>query len=244
MEPHRVGLAFRAVRIRKGLRQQDVAAASGVSRSTVSRIERGEMEGVPIGALLTVASALGISADLRLRWAGSELDRMLNARHAALHESVARSFRDLSDWVIAPEVSFSVYGERGVIDLLAWHGPTRSLIVIELKTALVDVNDLMGSVDRKRRLAPRVGRERGWDPASVSVWVILAGGRTNRRKVAAHSATLRAAFPDDGRSVRPWLRAPVRAISCLSLWTDAHGAGAKRGLATVHRVRRRASRVA
>jgi len=240
----RIGRAFRAVRIRKGLRQEDVAAASGVSRSTVSRIERGDIDGLTFGALLAVATALGINLELKLRWAGSELDRMLNARHAALHESVARSFRDLAGWVLAPEVSFSIYGERGVIDLLAWHGPTRSLVVIELKTALVDVNDLMGSVDRKRRLAPRVARERGWDPASVSVWVILAGGRTNRRKVAAHSTTLRAAFPDDGRTVCPWLRAPVGAISCLSLWTDAHGAGASAALATVHRVRRRASRVA
>lgn len=244
MEPQRVGLAYRAVRIRKGLRQEDVAAASGVSRASVSRIERGEIEGLTVGALLAVARALGISADLRLRWAGSELDRMLNARHAALHESVARSFGEFTGWVLAPEVSFSIYGERGVIDILAWHAQTRSLMVLELKTDLVDVNELMGSVDRKRRLARRVASERGWDAASVSAWVILAGGRTNRRKVAAHSATLRAAFPDDGRAVRHWLPTPIGAISCLSLWTDAHGTRSTVGLATVHRVRRRASKVA
>lgn len=35
-----------------------------------------------------------------------------------------------------PEVSFSIYGQRGVIDILAWHAATRSLLVIELKTEM------------------------------------------------------------------------------------------------------------
>jgi hypothetical protein len=65
-------------------------------------------------------------------------------------------------WSIAPEVSFSIWGERGLIDILAWHAPTRSLLVIELKTAIVDVSGLVGTVDRKRRLAPEIARSRGW----------------------------------------------------------------------------------
>jgi len=41
-----------------------------------------------------------------------------------------------------------VYGERGVIDILCFHSPTGSLLVIELKTEIVDVQDLVGGVDR------------------------------------------------------------------------------------------------
>ena len=68
-----------------------------------------------------------------------------------MHESVARVFRDeLPAWMLAPEVSFSVYGERGVIDILAWHPGRRALLVIELKTDLVDMNELLGTFDRKR----------------------------------------------------------------------------------------------
>lgn len=48
-----------------------------------------------------------------------------------------------------PEVSFSIYGERGVIDLLAWHGPSRTLLVIELKTEVVDAAEMLGVLDRK-----------------------------------------------------------------------------------------------
>ena len=48
-------------------------------------------------------------------------------------------------WVVRPEVSFSIYGERGVIDVLAWHPARRAILVIELKTELVDINELMGT---------------------------------------------------------------------------------------------------
>ena len=70
-------------------------------------------------------------------------------------------------WLFAPEVSFSVYGERGVIDLLAFHPASGCLLVIELKTAIIDVNDLVGTMDRRCRLAAgiragaRLGRHDG-----------------------------------------------------------------------------------
>ena len=105
---------------------------------------------------------------------------MLNARHSALHELVARAFRSgLPDWVLAPEVSFSIWGERGVIDILAWHPSQRAILVTELKTDIADANEMVGTVDRKRRLAARVARERGWDPVTISVWVIVSGVSTN-----------------------------------------------------------------
>src|SRR3990172_7866306 len=118
----------------------------------------------------------------------------------------------------------SMYGERGVIDVLAWHAATRTALVIELKTVIADVNELIGNVDRKRRLAPRVAAERGWDARAVACWVIVAEGRSNRRRLAAHAAVLRAAFPEDGHVVRSWLRQPDRPIAALSFWQPPGGA--------------------
>ena len=93
---------------------------------------------------------------------------------------MARWFgKGLPAWVLAPEVSYSIYGEHGVIDILAWHPDRRALLVIELKTDIVDVNDLAGSADRRRRLARKIVAEKGWDPVTVSVWVVVApGGQT------------------------------------------------------------------
>jgi transcriptional regulator with XRE-family HTH domain len=237
MDDIRFGAAVRAIRVRKGWRQVDVAERARVSQSTVSRIERGHVGPLSIDAVRSVARALDIRVDLMARWRAGDLDRLLNARHSALHDAMARYFATRhGPWEIAPEVSFSIYGERGVIDIVAWHPGRRALLIIELKTDIADVNELMGSVDRKRRLAFQIARERGWDPAHVSVWVAVAASRTNRARVAAHSAVLRQAFPDDGRSVEAWLRSPDRPIRALSLW-QGRGDALGTGLATLRRVR-------
>jgi transcriptional regulator with XRE-family HTH domain len=220
MEDARVGHALRLVRQRRGWTQRALAGRVGASQGLISMIERGHMDTVSLRILRRVAGALDIRIDLTARWRAGDLDRLLNARHSELHELVARWFADqLPDWVLAPEVSFSVYGERGVIDILAWHERTGSLLVIELKTAIADVNELLGTMDRKKRLAAQVARERGWHAKSVSAWLIVADTRTNRRRLDAHMAVIRNAFPDGTWAVRRWLRRPREAIAAVTVWT-------------------------
>jgi transcriptional regulator with XRE-family HTH domain len=238
VDTHRLGAVVRALRIRRGWRQLDLAVRAAVPRSSVSKLERGRLGELSVDTVVRIAEALGARLDLVLRWQGGDLDRLVNARHSALHESVARHFLALPGWVLAPEVSFSIRGERGVIDILAWHAASGTLLVIELKTEIVDMNDLMGLVDRKRRLATEIGRNRGWNAATVAVWVIVGDSSTNRRRVASHATTLRAAFPVDGRSIGSWLRDPAGPVACLSFWSDDRRASTKGGLATVKRVRR------
>jgi transcriptional regulator with XRE-family HTH domain len=221
MDDMRVGAAFRAVRLRRGWRQQDVAERAGVSRAFVSLVERGHLDRVSLGTLRGLGRVLDIRVDTIARWRGGELDRLVNARHSALHESVAHAFVHLPGWTIVPEVSFSSYGERGVIDLLAFHPSSGCLLVIELKTEIVDVQLLVGSLDRKARLAPGLGRGQGWAVSSVSRWLIVSDDKTNQRRVAAHRAMLRAAFPQTGRTMRSWLLRPTGSVRALSMWTSA-----------------------
>lgn len=215
MDAARVGAIFRAVRLRRGLRQADVARLAGVSPKVISRIESGAIDGVVVDRVMRVAKALDIRLEWNAWWRGGELDRMVNAGHAAMHESVARWLR-ASGWLIAPEASFSIYGERGVIDVLAFEPASRALLVVELKTQLVDVQELLEAVDRYRRLAPVVARERGWDVETVSAWVVLRDTPTNRRRLADHATVLRSAFPTDGRSMRGWLARPRGQVAALS----------------------------
>lgn len=237
MDDQRIGAAFRAIRVRKGWRQRDLARRAGVSQATVSRIERGVLSGVPLGTLRAVAIALEAQFDPLVRWHGGDLPRLLGARHAALHEAASRLFGSLDGWLAEPEVSFSIYGERGVIDVFAWHAATRSLLVVELKTEFVDVNELMGTLDRKRRLAPVVAQDRGWAPLSVSTWVLVADSRTNRRVVAAHVLVLRSKLPVDGRTMRAWVRGPVGRVDALTFLPSTHQASRRTALAPVRRVR-------
>lgn len=244
MDDQRLGAAIRLIRIRSRWGQRDLAAAARVSTSTVSRLERGHLGSLSVDVIRRIAAVLDIRVDLRGRWRAGDLDRLLNARHSALHEAVARSFRaDLPPWTIRPEVSFSIYGERGIVDVVAWHPARRALLIIELKTDTVDVNDLVGGVDRKRRLAGRIAAELGYQPLTVSTWVVVAPGRTNRRRIAVHGAMLRAAFPVDGRGVRRWLRDPGHAIDALSLWPESHAETARSDPVPVRRVRPPSERV-
>lgn len=236
MDDQRLGATIRAIRVRRGWRQSDLAGRSGVSPATISRLERGHPGLLTVDTVRRVASALDIRVDLVPRWRAGDLDRLLNAKHSQLHELVARWFaQELPAWVLAPEVSYAIYGERGVIDIVAWHPGRRAILVIELKTDVVDVNQLIGKVGEKARLIRQIVRDRGWDPLTVSTWVIVASGRTNRARLAAHQAVLRAAFPADGRGMRHWLGDPAGSVAALSLWTEL----AARPLMPTRRVRRR-----
>ena len=239
MDDLRFGSVVRVVRQRRGWRQSDLAARSRVSQATVSSIERGHCASLSLDTVRRVSGALDIRVDLVARWRAGDLDRLLSARHSRLHESVSRQFSDhLPEWSLAPEVSFSVFGERGIVDLIAWHASSRSMLLIELKTEIVDVNELIRTFDRKVRLGRVIARGRGWDPAGISGWVIVAPGRVNRERMAAHRSMLRAAFPVDGRSIDSWLRRPVGTVSALSLWRNTNVGATAADLSPVRRVRR------
>jgi transcriptional regulator with XRE-family HTH domain len=224
MTDAQVGRSFRAVRIRLRLRQVDVAERARVSRHVVSRIERGRLDEVSIRSLRRVADAQAIHVTFVPRWRGGELDRLVNARHAGLHETALRQFEERPEWETVSEATFAVYGERGIIDLLAWHPGRRALLIGELKSDFVDPQELVGTMDKRKRLALSIARERGWDPMTVSVWVIAEEGRANRRRLASSRRLLRGAFPATGHAMRSWLRDPAMPIAALSFLTVARGA--------------------
>jgi transcriptional regulator with XRE-family HTH domain len=242
MDDQRLGRALRAIRIRKHWRQSDVSAKAGLSATLVARIERGELASVPMGKIRRVADILGARFDPVVRWQGADLGRLLDARHAAMHEAMAALLSGLDGWQFEPEVSFSIYGERGIIDILAWHPGRRMLLVIELKTEVVEVSGLIASMDQRRRLAWDIARDRGWDPMAVSTWVVIADSRTNRRAVAAHSGALRAKMPVDGRGMRGWLRDPSRRVDALGFLSNRHATALGRPVAPVKRVMARQAR--
>lgn len=201
-------------------------------------MERGRLDGIRVGSLRRVAEELEIRIVIDARWRGGELDRLLNARHSALHESLARHLSGLHGWIFEPEVSFAYYRDRGIVDILAWHAGRRALLLIELKTELVDIQEAVGTFDVKLRVAGRIARDRGWFPEVIGGWLVIADSTTNRRRAAAHTAMLRAAFPADGHAIRSWLRSPDGSIRALSFWSEAQSIAAKRRAAPRQRVQR------
>jgi transcriptional regulator with XRE-family HTH domain len=227
----RFGRGLRAIRLRRGWRQIDLARAAGVSATLVSNVELGAGAKVTIATLERIAAPLAARVAVRLDWRGGEdVDRLADAGHAALVELVVAVLR-AEGWATAAEVSFSVYGERGSVDVLAFH-PTGVLLIVEVKTVIPDVGAMLMVLDRKRRLAPRIGLERGWQARSVGRLLVVADGATARRRVAAVRGTFAAELPARNAEVKRWLRSPVGAISGLWFLSSA----------TPTRVRKRAGR--
>jgi len=216
---------------------------AGVARSTISDIETGNLAALSLAALRRVGAPLQIQVEVRGRWRGGGGERLLNRRHSRLAESVARVLGRFDGWAFAAEVSFSVYGERGIVDQIGWHEANRHLLVIELETEFVDVNEMLGTLDRKARLAPVIAAQRGWRPATVSVWLIVANSRTNRRHAAEHSTLLRTRFGCDGRSLAAFLRHPAGPTTGLAFWSDVDAGDTRREGLAARKVVRRPKRV-
>lgn len=235
------GRLLRELRVRLGWAQREVASQAGISQAAYSEIERGLLETVSLGKLRKVAAVLEVRLPLEPRWRGAAVDRVTASRHASMTEAVTRLLLEFG-WEVRPEVSFNWYGERGVVDIVAWHAATRTLLLVELKTELVDPNDLLAVTDRRRRLATQIAEPFGWEPARVGQWVVVAESRTNQRRLAEHRASLRAAFPADGRSVAGWLRQPDRPVSALWFLTDSSPSSVRQRRAPRLRVRARPPR--
>lgn len=190
MDRVRLGNTFRAIRLELHLRQSDVAARAGVSQSTVSSIECGLSGPVPLDKLERVAGVLQADFAVALRWRGPNLARLLDRRHAALSNAVVAELR-AAGWQMLPEETFNDFGDRGAVDILAWRPPERALLIIEVKTELVDLQEMLRTLDMKSRVVPgQVRRRYGWSVDCVAKVVVMPGTTTHRRAVANHDALL------------------------------------------------------
>lgn len=217
------------LRIRQRLTQVALAARAGVGRRAISLLETGRARSLRLREVEAIIGALGGRLDVRVLWNGPDLDRLLDEAHAALGASVKRRLERWG-WLVRVEVSYSRFGERGRIDLLAFHPATRVLLVIELKSELVDVQALLGSLDVKVRLAPWLAERFGWTPRVVLPAIVFLEDRTNRNRLE-RVEPLFDRFVLRGRAAVSWLRRPTPDAPSGLLWFTNPGAGRRTGAA-------------
>src|SRR5512141_2886956 len=105
MDDRQLGSLLRAVRQRRGFRQQALAAAAGVGRSTISAMEAGMLDRVSLGTLRRVANELQVRVELKGWWRGGDGGRLVSRRHSLLAERWARFVRGFPEWQFEAEVS-------------------------------------------------------------------------------------------------------------------------------------------
>jgi transcriptional regulator with XRE-family HTH domain len=208
MQDPQVGALLRQIRRRRGLRQRDVARLAGVSQGTVSLAERGLLDRLTLSTLRNVCGALEVTLLVVPRWRGGQAARLADSAHAAMVERVVAMLA-AAGWTVLVEYTFSRFGERGSIDVLAWHPRHEAMLIVEVKSELGDLQDLLSTLGRKRRLAPGLlARERGWRARTVGCVVVLPPTTAARNSIRRHQATFRTALPDRGRAARRWVRDP------------------------------------
>jgi transcriptional regulator with XRE-family HTH domain len=219
-----IGRVLRALRHRKGWRQDDLSRSADVARSIISDLEAGILDRHSVGALRSCVSAAGGYLRLVIDVPRGDLNRLLDADHARLQERWKR-WLEARGWLVEAEVTFNHYGERGSIDLLAWHPGARIVLMIEIKSVIVDVQAIASSIDRKARIAAVLARDRGWLAATVVPALLVREGSTARRRVADHAGIF-ARLALRGRAAPAWLRDPRSTLAptgllCFTKLSDA-----------------------
>ena len=213
MTPVVIGRHLRTLRHRKRMRQVDLARKTEISQSTISRVERGDLGVVSAATLGRIFDAVEAELIVSVRWRGGELDRLADRAHARLVELVTQRLTRLG-WQVFPEVTFSHFGERGSIDVLAWDPVERAVVIGEVKSEIAGVEETLRRHDAKVRLATVIVRERfGVAPRTISKLLILPESATARRRIAEHASTFERAYPDRGAVVRDRLAARNEAIA-------------------------------
>src|SRR5262249_7096553 len=150
--------------------------------------------GVTVHVLRALVAALDARVAFDVMWRGGAIDRLLDERHASLVNLVV-SILNLFGWSTAIEVSFNDYGDRGSIDVLAWHPILRTLLVIEVKSEITSIEELARRLDVKVRLARKIGYERAWDAARVAAIVVLPETTQSRGALARYQSVFDTTYP-------------------------------------------------
>jgi transcriptional regulator with XRE-family HTH domain len=228
LDDRRIGLALRALRRRRRLRQLDLAVAAGLSQGTISLVERGHLDRLSLATLRKLFRSVDASFMSEVRWRGGALDRLLDERHAQLVGQLLRVLES-ADWDCAPEVSYSEWGERGSVDVLGARMATRTALVTEVKSELTSIEQTVRVHDAKCRLAPKlVERRFGFRPLIVGRLLVLPESSTTRDRLQRHAAVLDRAYPIRGAGARRWLSSPGGAFAGVLLLRATNGSSAPR----------------
>lgn len=229
MDDIRIGRILRLLRRRRGWTQSRLAVQAGLSQQAISLIERGHSSTLAGRTLRRVFGALDARWEPGVSWRGGALDRLLDEEHSRLVAATASRLRERG-WTIEIEVTYSSFGERGSIDLLAAWAALDTVLSVEVKSELTTVEGTLRKIDEKDRLVRRlICRDRfGFEPTSVGRLLVLPGTDTTRRRVRASAVVLDAALPARGMTVRRWLAQPRGDLSGIWIVADTNDRGATR----------------
>ena len=178
-----IGDELRRARRGAGLSQRVVGRASGLSHSTVSRIEHGRLPNASIAELARVGAVVGLRVSLRA-YPGD--DPLRDAGHVKLLSRFRRHVSASLAW--QTEVPLPIEGDRRAWDAVI-RGPTFR-IGVEAETRVIDAQAISRKLSLKRR-----------DGGVDSVVLVLAATATNRATAPALISAFDGQLHVDARTI-------------------------------------------
>jgi transcriptional regulator with XRE-family HTH domain len=178
-----------------GWSQRDLAIKCELNQSTICRIERAEFLGLNLSTAAGVLDVLDIRASFDFKTPYlADRGKQTDLGHARCVDYVARRLRR-NGWLVRTEVEIVSGSARGWIDVLAFREADSVLLVIEVKTELVDIGALQRQIAWYEREAWKVARRESWPAGRLLSAVVLLESRTNTDRVLANGGLLKAEFP-------------------------------------------------
>ncbi len=215
-----LGRIVRSTRLSLRRTQGAVGAACGLSQPEISRIEHGRRPGMSLRTVGAVCDALEIQAAWLFRppfVAGAATSRptapirrpgrQQDAGHARCNAYVRRRLERLG-WEVALEVEIVLGRTHGWIDTLAFHAPSATVLVGEIKTELHDIGDVQRTVAWYQREARRAAERLGWRSRRIETCVFVLCTDESDARISANREILAQAFPVRSRRMRRWLEDP------------------------------------
>lgn len=189
------GVQIRSIRVAVGIGQRAVGARINRSQGYVSLVERGRVAGLSIAEADVIARSLGatlvLGVEAPVLLGGA---RQRDAAHARCVAYVARRLA-AAGWIVRREVAIGTRERPGWIDILAFNPEARVLLVIEVKTDLVDIGGLERQLDWYEREARNRSRDLGWEPSRIMATALVLATAANDERIRANSISLRQVFP-------------------------------------------------
>lgn len=196
-----------AIRLDLDISREQLAERVGVTASYIGRIER-EAANPSVALIEAIADALGLDLRLDVRppiFPGGPYVR--DAVHARCSAYADRHLRSLG-WVTAREVEVVQGRTHGWIDLLAFDRRSGTLLIVEVKTRLLDLGGLERQVAWYERTARLPALTLGWRPRRSALVVLALASEEIDRVVRAHRDLLSYAFPIRARELARGLADP------------------------------------
>src|SRR4051794_17998734 len=190
-----VGRTIGEARRTLGLSQKEIEHRTGIAQSAQSRFERGVSSSIDLAELEVLGRALGgrvrfvFDAPFLVDRAGQR-----DLVHARCIAHVAGHLR-ATGWSVLTEVEIAGSFGPGWIDILAFHAPTGTLLVIEVKTELHDLGRIQRTLAWYMSRGSVAASRYGWRARRTHGSLLVLATDAVDAALSANRQLASAAFP-------------------------------------------------